>query len=167
MSDKASQFNELEKLTIAQAIYKVVAEAVSTKSPDSLRSAVDERILNSYRTDGVKSRDVRLDGKKVGTYSVRTKQARTDLIPRVENIDAYKAWIVENMEQVIDYVARDSKFLDSIVRDGEIPSGVTVEEMHYPEAAIGTSLKFDVEKVAQVMGDGLPVAAAGLLEGSE
>ena len=162
-----SEFNDLETLAVAQATYKVIAEAVSTKDPDSLRSTVDERILDSYRTDGVKSRDVRLNGEKVGTYSVRTKKARTDLIPRVENLDAYKSWIVENMEQVIEYIVRDSKFLDSIVRDGEIPSGVVVDKIHFPECAVGTSLKVDVEKVAQVLGDSLPAAVAGLLEGGE
>lgn len=162
--------NELttsEKLTIAQALYKSVADVVSTKNPDSLRAEVDAEIIDAYNRDGIKSRDLRLNGEKVGTYSVRVKKAFTKERPVLTDMSAFKAWLEDNQEYAVGYALSQPDFVDWVIRQGELPSGYDLETIEFPEVAAGTTLKVDVQKVADAMGNELPSAVAGLLGGVE
>lgn len=87
---------ELEKLAVAQALYKAIAAAVSTKDPDSLRGRMDAAAIKGYEATGAKGFDLRLNGRKVGTYTVRVSRPvrRTDLA--VTDREAFEAWCVAN-----------------------------------------------------------------------
>lgn len=87
---------EMESLIIAQALYKVLSSAVSTKDPDSLRGRIDARAIENYLSTGAKSFDLKLNGTKVGTFTVRLSKPvhRNGIL--VQDQEAYLAWCVEN-----------------------------------------------------------------------
>ena len=62
--------SDIERLTVPQALLKTVTKYTSTKDPDSLRARADADMLANYERMGMKSVDLRVNGEKVGTYSV-------------------------------------------------------------------------------------------------
>ena len=156
-----------EKLTIAQALYKAIADVVSTKNPDSLRSELDAEMLKAYELDGIKSRDMRVNGQKVGTYTVRVKKAFSKDKPVLTDISAFTSWLMDNKEYAIDYALSQPEFAAWVISHGELPDGYELERVEFPEMATGTTLKVDVQKVADAMGNELPNAVAGLIGGVE
>lgn len=162
-----SNLTTAEKLTIAQALYKAIADVVSTKNPDSLRSELDAEMLKAYELDGIKSRDMRVNGQKVGTYSVRVKKAFSKNRPVLTDISAFKAWLDDNTDYAIAYALSQPDFAAWVIAQGELPDGYELERVEFPEAATGTTLKVDVQKVADAMGNELPNAVAGLIGGVE
>lgn len=128
---------DLEKLTIAQALYKAIAAAVSTKDPDSLRGRMDVAAIRGYEATGAKGFDLRLAGRKVGTYSVRVSKPvhRTDLV--VRDRAGFEGWCVANgiaeareSWKVADGLALDEEERDAfqrLVRAGVIRRHVLVD----------------------------------------
>lgn len=162
-----NDFTDIERLTIAQAVYKVAAEYVSTKNINSLRGHVDEEMIRAYELDGIKSRDLRLNGEKVGTYSVRVSKAKTESVLRETDHDAFVKWAGENPELCTLFALNQAAKLAQFALEtaGELPDGYEFQEVVTPERATGTTLKVDVEKVAKAMSGELPSAVAGLLGG--
>ena len=164
---RMNELTTIEKLTLAQAIFKVVGDAVSTKNPDSVRAQVDEEMLKAYELDGIKSRDLRVNGQKVGTYSVRVSKPKTEDVLSETDHDAFVKWAGENPEICTLFALNQAAKLAQFALDtaGELPDGYEINHVVIPEHATGTTLKVDVQKVAQAMGNELPSVVAGLLEG--
>jgi aspartyl-tRNA synthetase len=76
MAKSIRELPVMEQLAIEQALFSRLGEDVSTKNPDSLRSACDQQVVDNYRAMGAKSYDVHVNGSKVGTYSVRTSKEK-------------------------------------------------------------------------------------------
>lgn len=168
--------NDIERLAVAQAMYKAVAGMVSTRDPDSLRARADADMLENYERMGMKSVDLRVNGEKVGTYSVKvskpTGAAKTSSVVVDDSeaayrwamtaaTDEYEDWCIANIDRFCEYAL--SEF-------GEVADGahvVTEETAAQPERATGTVLKVDPPKVAHALGVQLPYAVAGLLTGGE
>lgn len=159
----------IEQLAIMQALYKRIASEVSSKG-DSLRAAIDEQIVEHYKRTGAKTYDVRVEGEKVGTYSVRTSKEKTRKAFTPVDADAYQRWLTdpENMPAVASYVRSDDmRFVEWMTKNlGIVPDGVEVNTIVEPEGEVlGTTLKVDEHKVSDALGGELPQAIAGLLEG--
>jgi len=160
------ELTPVEKLAVAQAFYKRAAEAVSTKDPDSLRGQADEFYRGMYEQTGAKSFDVKLLGRKVGTYSVVTTKAR-DGGERVElkvtDVDAYMSWALLHGYFSVDEDAVREHFESS----GEVPDGceaVTVSVTGAPGGEFkGTKLVIDPQAVADALGPALTDAGTVLL----
>lgn len=168
--------NDIERLAVAQAVYKAVADMVSTKNPDSLRSRADADMLGNYERMGMKSVDLRVNGEKVGTYSVKVSKPtpatnRTRLVVDDSEeayrwavrsaTDEFEDWCIANIDRFCEYAL--SEF-------GEVADGahvVTEETAAQPERATGTVLKVDPPKVAHALGTQLPQAVAGFLTGGD
>lgn len=161
------RMNNLEKLAIAQATMKVIGDVVSTKNPDSLRSQIDAEVLEDYRESGIKSRDLRVNGEKVGTYSVRVAKPKTERVMSETDHEAFVKWAGENPELCTLFALNQAAKLAQFALEtaGELPDGYKFQEVVTPERTTGTTLKVDVQSVAQAMGNELPSAVAGLLEG--
>ena len=86
----------MERLAIAQAIYKAIAAAISTKDPESLRGQVDASMLDNYRLTGGKTYDMLLRGRKVGTYSIRFSKAEHKTCVAIVDEDAFARWAFDN-----------------------------------------------------------------------
>lgn len=165
------EYSPMEQLAIKQALYKTIAADVSTKG-DSLRNAIDGAIIEQYEHSGAKSYDVKVNGEKVGSYSVRVSKDKTEKVPRIEDADAFQRWLTdpENMSQVVSYIRDDDyRFLDWLIKSwGVIPDGVEVMDVtHEGGDVIGTTFKVDEHKVAGALGHALPEAIAGLLGDSD
>lgn len=86
----------MERLAIAQAIYKAIAAAISTKDPESLRGQVDASMLDNYHRTGGKTYDMLLRGCKVGTYSIRFSKAEHKTSVAIVDEDAFAQWAYDN-----------------------------------------------------------------------
>lgn len=168
--------NDIERLVIAQALLKTVTKYTSTRDPDSLRARADADMLENYERMGMKSVDLRVNGEKVGTYSVKvskpTGAARTSRVVVDDSetayrwamtaaADEYEDWCIANIDRFCEY---------ALAEFGEVADGahvVTEETDAQPERATGTVLKVDPPKVAHALGAQLPFAVAGLLSGGD
>lgn len=168
--------NDIERLVIAQALLKTVTKYTSTRDPDSLRARADADMLANYERMGMKSVDLRVNGEKVGTYSVKvskpTSTAKTSRVVVDDSeaayrwamtaaADEYEDWCIANIDRFCEYAL--SEF-------GEVADGAHVETEEtdaQPERATGTVLKVDPPKVSHALGVQLPYAVAGLLSGGD
>lgn len=168
--------NDIERLVITQALLKIVTKYTSTRDPDSLRARADADMLANYERMGMKSVDLRINGEKVGTYSIKvskptTATNRTRLVVDDSEeayrwavrsaTDEFEDWCIANIDRFCQYA------LDEF---GEVADGAHVETEEtgaQPERATGTVLKVDPPKVAHALGAQLPFAVAGLLAGGD
>ena len=90
------ELTDMERLAIAQALFKAIGSVVSTKDPDSLRGRVDAQAIANYKSTGAKSFDLMLNGAKVGSFTVRLSKAvhRVDFV--AADREACLRWCVEN-----------------------------------------------------------------------
>ena len=168
--------NDIERLTLAQALLKTVTKYTSTKDPDSLRSRADADMLGNYERMGMKSVDLRINGEKVGTYSVKVSKAtparevaqvvvedpeRALKWAETDAHDELREWLLAHMQEFATWC------FDGY---GEVADGARVDAVETPgtpERATGTTLRVDGAKVAHALRGQLPAAVAGLLEGGE
>lgn len=155
---------DIERLYVAQALYKKLGGIVSTRGR-SLRAAQDAEFIAAYEKNGAgfKTRDALINGRKVGTYSVSVSNAGEEIGLKETDHGALLEWARENgfTREEIDFRAVHDRFF----RTGEIPPGCEVESRYVPAEIRGTRLTIDPDKVAEVMGAELPGAVAGLLDG--
>jgi hypothetical protein len=159
---------DLEKLAIAQALYKAVGKIVSTKDPDSLRSAQDMELMRLYETIGVDRVALKLGDTEVGKLSLRRKKATHKAEVVVEDTAAMWAWLHNEADETLlaDIVPTIAKALDRYVeRTGDVPDGCSVRHIDTPEGIAGTTITgCKPEDVAAALGSELPAAVVGLLE---
>lgn len=167
------RLTDVERLAIAQALYKKIAELVDTKDPDSLRSAVDRGYKELYEQTGAKSFEVKLNGQSVGNYSVRISKKKPSATSKrfmVKDYEKLAKWFVGlDVDTVKDYAAQDlEKFaLWHTEATGELPDGCKIVETITTVGGeyMGGTLKVDPQEVINAMGEQLPPSIAGLLEG--
>ena len=168
--------NDIERLTLAQAIYSELGKIVSTKDPESLRSKIDEQYRELYESTGSKSYDVKLNDNIVGTYSIRfskSKDSESRDVFEVRDYEALAKWFEGVDASIISsYVAHDlAQFAEWYMAEtGEMPDGCNMStvvtpavEKHY----MGGALRVDSQSVLEAMNDALPYFVAGLLEGGD
>lgn len=154
--------NDMERLAVAQAVYKAVAEQVSTRNPGGVRGRMDQRVLDMYEATGAKSFDVRVNGEKVGTYSVSVPKSK-DPRPRTEVVvnDASQvvAWARDNPDDTDAFVeSHAAEFAEwQLDRSGTVVDGTDVWNVapDRSETVPRTVLKVDAPKVAEAL-RGLP-----------
>lgn len=167
---------DIERLTVAQAVYNAVGDLVSTKRPGNLRDRATAQLVGMYQQMGVRSLDLRLNEEKVGTFSVVVSKATPERHERAIDVtDAQKAlrWAKDNPEEWDEFVSMAlPEFCRYVFEEyGEVPDGCEVTDRvtpAQPERASGTTrLKVDQQKVAQALQGQLSAYVAGLLEGGE
>ena len=118
--------SDMERLAVYQAVMNKVADEVKTGDPSNLRGAVDAQMAELYETTGAKSANVRVNGQKVGTYSVRVTSA-----PVVTDEDALRAYMADcgmrRLETAID--------LDAIGADA-MADLIDMVEARWPQAVV-------------------------------
>lgn len=169
------ELSPIEKLAVAQALFKSVKEQVETKNEYNLRGQVDAIYSETYeelRKHGAAptSFDVEINGQKVGTYSITPTKAteeRSEVELVIEDNDAFMAWASERgfakMQADMKAVYR---YFDET---GDIPEGAKPVDVVIPAIDGGgiksTTLRVNPEKVARAMGPQLEPAVYALLEG--
>lgn len=159
---------DLEKLAIAQALYKAIGSVVSTKDKDSLRSKCDKYLQDLY-ADGVTDRLIlKLNDTQVGSLTLRKSRGEDKVTAQISDIELYLAWIGE-----ADYAIQakllsggEKEIAKYIKETGDVPDGVTPLIEHVTKGeVVGTTIKdCKPEDVAQALGSGLTEAVVGLLE---
>ena len=163
--------DNMEKLAVAQALYKETAKLVNGKDPGSLRSAVNSEYMELYEKTGAKSFDVKIGGEKVGTYSLKeskpTEQEETEVFS-VRNYVELAQWFDQYASlrelkefashKLADYAQWVFETTGEIADGCEIVTEITPAE---PSRVTGSVLKIDPEKVAKAAQ--LPPSIAGLL----
>lgn len=150
--------DRLALFVIEQAVYKTIAEDVSTRQPGNLRSEVDAFYVGQYESTGAKSFDLRLGGEKVGTASVKQPSTRPKKTSTAVVVDAdallasddpdFDRFISEYVRNHIAEIGR--AFFDET---GCVPGGMDVVESEPEKAKQPTvSIRVDAERVADVMG---------------
>ena len=166
------ELTNTEQLAIAQALYNHLGKMVSTKDPDNLRGEADAHYKALFEETGAKSFDVRINGEKVGTYTVKVSKP-TPAITRkdftITDKDKLLCWAAtQDTELVYDYVSErlEDFALWYSTLTGEAPKGcewvATIEPGKEPEY-MGGVLKVDADAVANVTRS-LNIGVAGLLE---
>jgi len=165
----------MEQLAIEQALYSRLGEDVSTKNPDSLRGMVDVDMVENYRNTGYKSRDVFVNGHKVGTHSVRIgkdKDAQTVRRFEVTSDAALDDWVRGDDSRmfwdayITSHRAEFAKWYFECM--GELPDGCEMVTETVPAQSpqvLGTTLCIDAGKVADAISGYLPTTLARMLEG--
>lgn len=167
--------NDSERLAIAQALYNHLGELVSTKDPDSLRAQADREYKALFEQTGAKSFDVRVNGSKVGTYSVKVSKAKpaeerkelviTDYVFLGDDVSEMPAKVL--LRYAMDTRADFAQwYLD---HTGAVMEGCTIETIETPAtepAYMGGTLKVNAQDVADAV-RGLNIGIVGLLEGEQ
>jgi hypothetical protein len=162
--------DDAEKLAVWQALYQIAGKAVGTKSRDNLRADVSDGLRELYESTGAKSVDIKVNGQKVGTMSLRVAKAeeRMELICQDER--AFIAWLCGDGSDYLTEAVRDGmgrKVLEYAVRDGVVPDGCQAVRDSIPETIVGTTLRVDPEKVWSAGGQRLGEYVRGALEGGD
>lgn len=169
-------FNDVERLAVAQTFFKLAGELVDTKNPDSLRSAVDRGYKELYERTGSKSFDVMLDGQQVGTYSLKFSKPKPEETRQVFEVTDYEKlarWF-DGLDAgtIADFAADNlAQFAEwALNKTGELADGCELTPVVTPatdKQYIGGTLKVDAESVMNAMGELLPPGIAGLLGGGD
>lgn len=163
---------KVERLALAQALYKIAGQLVDTKNPESLRSEVDRYFKAQYDETGSKSFDVKINDEVVGVYSIKFSKEQPSETRRMMEVRDYIAlskWAASlTAEEILGYFGRDLQPLAEwwFAETGELADGCQMAEivtLAQPKQYIGGSLKVYPERFAQALGNQLPQGVAGLL----
>ena len=179
MEDRENlEMDDKAKLAVLQALYKVIAKAVSTGDKHNLRGRVDAQLRQSYACDGTKTQDIRIGGKKVDTISAVVKEdpvVEHDSFELID-VDKLEEWCANiDAEWFADYVMYGTMDTFETLRDfaqyyftktGEMPDGCEIA--HYTSGSgssyvKSTTLRVDPQKVYEAAGRELPEITQRLL----
>lgn len=145
------QADDVARLALAQALYKKVANLVSTRDPESLRWQFDREILANYAESGAKSGEMRIGGEKVGTWSVVKGEPSSTRHWKVRDEDAVldrldaddlRYFAKEHMDYLIEWMEDNGLEVPGLyhedVRDPEKPPRVAIR-LNDPDEVIETA----------------------------
>ena len=167
---------DIETLALMQALYTEIGYQVKNGDPDNLRGHVNAYYRELYDQTGATGFEVRVGGRKVGTYGfskTRAQPARTETSVTVADADALRAnpsdefnawldgWIGSHLEELAVQYAEET---------GDLLDGMAVVTREVPATPAGIrpngTLRVDGAKVAEALGANLGAAVAGLLGGA-
>jgi hypothetical protein len=167
----------MERLAVEQALISRIGEDVSTKNSDSLRYAIDTDMINTYYATGYKSRDVMVNGQKVGTHSVRVSKGKdAQTMKHLSVMDGHE---LEQFVQSDECAEERAEYLALMAQNfaewmletyGIVCDGceVVTETIHaQPPTVLGTTLRIDAEKVSAALNGYLDAPIAGLIGGGD
>lgn len=91
---------DLDRLAVAQAVYKAVAAQVKTREPGNLRGRAEAEFMELYDRDGTDKVNLRVNGQTVGTMAVTYAKATEG--PEVADDGSYEAWLSEHGEEAYE-----------------------------------------------------------------
>lgn len=158
--------SDMERLALAQALYKYLGKIVSTRDDGSLRSQMSRELLEQYAKDGTDRKRMMLNGIKVGTLSVTQGQPVERLVANVTDEGQLLEWGADDLVAYIKGRGLVEDFALWSREQGYGPASIpgvtytTVAEQAPPRTMLHGC---DQEDVAAALGDGLPAAVMGLI----
>ena len=162
------ELSNMEKLAIAQAFQTQVGKMTKTGVDYNLRGEVDKEMREMYEATGSKTFDVKLLGRKVGTYYLtisKPTESRTEKRLAVSDGQALFDWALQH-----DFIEIDMKKVERhFQQTGELPDGCEAYEVTVLGENGGeitrTTLKVDGNEVISALGPQLEPIAYSLLDG--
>lgn len=145
---------------IEQAIFKMIAEDVSTKNVGNLRSEVNDHYLDLYRSTGAKSFAVRLNGEEVGVASIKGSAPRRQKPSTAVVVTDEDALIANDDDDFNDFITQYVRaHIGEIAKayyaeTGELLDGLDVMDYEPPvePAKPSVSIRIYEDRVADVVG---------------
>ena len=162
------------RLAVMQAVHKAIGEELDSHGKrhgaGNIRTKADDTMRELYETTGVSQLALIVNDAKVGTISARlTKPVSRDWFS-CDDVPGLVAWLRSDdgeaaLTRLVQSLGGDIA-ADSVEHEGELPPGCTPHHEERPgDSWDGTTLRVDVAKVRDALGDGLPAAVAGVLAG--
>lgn len=158
------KLNDLEKLAVINALGKAVK-----KAEKQVRDEVDNEMRTAFIENSVSQKQVTVNGKPVGTISVRMSKPVVGPNPQMDKAEDFVQWL-RNSDGGLDTLRRmvttnPDWCIDKAIEDGEVPDGVKFVERNEPPFYQGTTLRVQLPKVIDALGPQLGSTAAALLTG--
>lgn len=156
-----------ERLAVITAFGKAVKQAEK-----QVREEVDAQMREDFMTNGVTQKQLVVNGKKVGTISARMTKEKVGKYPMLESAPEFVEWLrtsdggLDTLNRLVSI--KPDLVLDAAIADGELPDGCEMVERCEPPMMTGTTLRVQLPKVIDALGNNLGAVAAALLtEGAE
>ena len=167
--------NIIEQWATQQAVYNAIGDNLKTGCANNLRGEINGFYLDLYERTGATAFEVRINGRKVGTYGFRRikgKPERTVQELEVTDMQALRCWDSDDFHRYVEEFF-DQHLAGLAIRyaqeTGDLPDGVEMVERTIPATPDTIQpngvQRIKPDKVAAALGNRLPATIAGLLEG--
>ena len=147
-----------ERLAVITAFGKAVKQAEK-----QVREEVDAQMREDFMERGVTQKQLTVNGQKVGTISARMTKEKVGKYPMLKSAPEFVEWLrtsdggLDTLNRLVSI--KPDLVLDAAVADGELPDGCE------PPMMTGTTVRVQLPKVIDALGNNLGAAAAALLTG--
>ena len=173
MSNREEIQAKLGELAVMQALHNATGSIVATKTPYNLRGEVDALARQMFEDSGAKSFEARVNGFKVGTYSItvdKDTEERRETVFDIVDPEALDGWDFDPAFAV-GYARMHIRDFAHwyFTETGELPRGCELSEVIQPARPGGnwksSRLVVEPQKVADALGSQLDGVTRVLLEG--
>lgn len=153
-----------ERLAVITAFGKAVKQAEKQVCEE-----VDAQMRKDFMENGVTQKQITVNGQKVGTISARMTKEKVGKYPILESAPEFVEWLrtsdggLDTLNRLVSI--KPDLVLDAAVADGELPDGCELVERCEPPMMTGTTVRVQLPKVIDALGNNLGAAAAELLMG--
>lgn len=153
-----------ERLAVITAFGKAVKQAEK-----QVREEVDAQMREDFMERGVTQKQLTVNGQKVGTISARMSKPKVGHFPSIANSQEFVEWLrtsdggLDTLNRLV--TVKPDLVLEAAIADGEIPDGCEMVERFEPPMMTGTTVRVQLPKVVDALGNNLGAAAAALLTG--
>lgn len=153
-----------ERLAVITAFGKAVKQAEKQVCEE-----VDAQMRKDFMENGVTQKQLTVNGQKVGTISARMTKEKVGKYPILESAPEFVEWLrtsdggLDTLNRLVSI--KPDLVLDAAVADGELPDGCELVERCEPPMMTGTTVRVQLPKVIDALGNNLGAAAAELLMG--
>ena len=153
-----------ERLAVITAFGKAVKQAEK-----QVREEVDAQMREDFMASGVTQKQLVVNGKKVGTISARMTKEKVGKYPMLKSAPEFVEWLrtsdggLDTLNRLV--AIKPDMVLDAAIADGELPDGCEMVERCEPAMMTGTTVRVQLPKVVDALGNNLGAAAAALLTG--
>lgn len=153
-----------ERLAVITAFGKAVKQAEK-----QVREEVDAQMRDDFMAYGVTQKQLTVNGQKVGTISARMSKPKVGHFPSIANAQEFVEWLrtsdggLDTLNRLV--TVKPDLVLEAAVADGELPDGCEMVERFEPPMMTGTTVRVQLPKVVEALGNNLGAAAAALLTG--
>lgn len=153
-----------ERLAVITAFGKAVKQAEK-----QVREEVDAQMREDFMERGVTQKQLTVNGQKVGTISARMTEKKVGKDPMISSLPEFVEWLrtsdggLDTLNRLM--TVKPDLVLDAAIADGELPDGCELVERCEPPMMTGTTVRVQLPKVIDALGNNLGAAAAALLTG--
>ena len=156
--------SNVERLAVITAFGKAVKQAEK-----QVREEVDTQMRDDFLKHGVTQKQLTVNGQKVGTISARMTKEKVGKHPMISSLPSFVVWLRTSdggrdaLNRLV--TVKPDLFLEAAIADGELPDGCELVERCEPAMMTGTTVRVQLPKVVEALGNNLGSAAAALLMG--